>query len=47
MDILYDIGVSKLLAKVFSKVNYSFKEFMIGSLWQLTLTDGVFSFSFL
>jgi len=25
MDILNDIGVSKLSAKVFSKVNYSFK----------------------
>jgi len=26
MDILDDMGVSKLSAKVFSKVNYSFKE---------------------
>jgi len=26
MDILDDMGVSKLSAKVFSKVNYSFKQ---------------------
>jgi len=26
MDILDDMGLSKLSAKVFSKVNYSFKE---------------------
>jgi len=29
MDILDDMGVSKLSAKVFSKVNYSFKSKMI------------------
>jgi len=28
MDILDDMGVSKLLAKVFFKVNYSFNEFI-------------------
>jgi len=29
MDILDDMGVSKLSAKVFSKVNYSFKRALI------------------
>jgi len=30
MDILDDMGVSKLSAKVFSKVNYSFNIFVSG-----------------
>jgi len=45
MDILDDIGVSKLSAKVFSKVNYSFKMFtgnaalaQSTALFSLTLT---------
>jgi len=29
MDILDDMGVSKLSAKVFSKVNYSFKDITV------------------
>jgi len=33
MDILDDMGVSKLSAKVFSKVNYSFKGVIYTLLW--------------
>jgi len=35
MDILDDMGVSKLSAKVFSKVNYSFKYYLTSTIYSV------------
>jgi len=43
MDILNDMGVSKLSAKVFSKVNYSFKYNFEGSVLYSSTIFGEYS----
>jgi len=42
MNILDDMGVSKLSAKVFLKVNYSFNELALGQLNLLRLTQFIY-----